>query len=32
MQMAPPKQAKNFMKFQWAGDWFNDDTEETAVK
>jgi hypothetical protein len=29
--MAPPSWAKEFMKFKWAGDVFDDDTEETAV-
>jgi len=29
--MAPPKWAKEFMKFKWAGDLFDDNTEESAV-
>jgi hypothetical protein len=29
--MAPPHWAKEFMRFKWAGDIFNDDTDETEV-
>jgi hypothetical protein len=29
--MSPPKWAKEFMRFKWAGDAFNDDTIETEV-
>lgn len=30
--MAPPRGAKEFMRFKWAGGFFDDDTEETQVR
>jgi hypothetical protein len=29
--MAPPKIAKDFMKCDWAGSWFDDDSNATEV-